>query len=399
MAVLSGGSRRTGRSRPAPSRRWSSWQGRHGDGALQSDWYLEKIGMRGASRLLPIAAGVLIVGISGLTAMTVISEPAQTELSVAASPSALEAQRSESLTVNVRDLAGDIAHLGMQLDSGEAGWLARHSSIHVQPDCQVLQMISRIICRGLRAGDTATITITGIPMHEGTSRYALTLCDCNSGDGSKPIIGSDGARINAPWAAPRPVEARWVESVQPEPIAAVSVTDANANPIPGATVMIAGGTSSARTAETGLAQIHLGPVASGNYTVVATADGYLNGGIVIQVPEFGSPSPHSIQLFDAPPVGTFVYHWKSTDWYVLQITGANPRYTFAGYEIEWHCYGDDWTSTAVSVTFGENRLEFGSLDVPFEPGQISRSFVPNGTLPDTTQPAPTGTCINGQNAW
>ncbi len=125
----------------------------------------------------------------------------------------------------------------------------------------------------------------------------------------------------------------------------------------------------------------------------------MNSGIQFSIPESGNPQPVAIQMPRAPPLGTFVWRWKSTEWSVMVISGGDPDSSIQGYDLEWHCYGNDWSRSDVTVTLGRDQLTFDGSDVPMGPGEISTSWVPNGSLPDTSQPAPAGTCVNGQNAW
>lgn len=192
---------------------------------------------------------------------------------------------------------------------------------------------------------------------------------------------------------------RLVNTVLPQRTVSVSVTDENGNALNGATVEVQGSDASAQTQSTGVAQVGLGSLTPGIYTLIAIDSGYVNTGAQFSIPESGNPPPVSIQMPWAPPLGTFVWHWKSTEWDVMVISGGNPDYTLQGYAIEWHCYGEDWSKSDVSVSLGRDQLTYGSTNVPMGPGAISTSWVPNGTLPDTSQPAPAGTCVNGQNAW
>jgi len=181
---------------------------------------------------------------------------------------------------------------------------------------------------------------------------------------------------------------------------AVTVTDDRGNALSGATVSVQGSSNAATTESTGVAQLGLGSLTPGIYTLVAIdRPGYINSGIQFSIPESGNPQPVAIQMPWAPPLGTFVWRWKSTEWSVMVISGGEPDFTLQGYNVEWHCYGNDWSRSDVTVALGRDQLTFDGSNVPMGPGAISTSWVLNGSLPDTTQPAPAGTCVNGQNAW
>jgi hypothetical protein len=125
----------------------------------------------------------------------------------------------------------------------------------------------------------------------------------------------------------------------------------------------------------------------------------MNAGTQITVPPVGDPPPISITMLWAPPLGTFVWQPKSTLYEVLVISGGDPSYAVSGYEVEWHCYSETWSRSNATVVLGRDQLNYNGTNIPMSPGAISKSFVLNGALPDTTHPAPAGTCINGQNAW
>jgi hypothetical protein len=192
---------------------------------------------------------------------------------------------------------------------------------------------------------------------------------------------------------------RLANQVLPQRSVAVSVTDENGNALSGATVGIQGSSVSATTESTGVAHLKLGSLSPGIYTMVAVDSGYINTGEQVSVSDSGDPPPVSIRMPWAPPLGTFVWQSKSTLWNVLVISGGDPNYTLQGYQIEWHCYGENWSRGDVSVSLGTDQLTYDGSNVPMGPGSISSSFKLDGALPNTSQPAPAGTCINGQNAW
>jgi hypothetical protein len=192
---------------------------------------------------------------------------------------------------------------------------------------------------------------------------------------------------------------RLANQVLSQKTVAVSVTDDNGNALNGATVTVEGSSASATTESTGVAHLGLGSLAAGIYTLVAVDNGYVNTGAQFSISDSGNPPPIAIRMPWAPPVGTFVWQSKSTLWNVLVITGGDPNYTLQGYQIEWHCYGENWSRSDVGVSLGTDQLTYNGSNVPMGPGTISTSFVRDGPLPNTSQPAPAGTCVNGQNAW
>jgi hypothetical protein len=192
---------------------------------------------------------------------------------------------------------------------------------------------------------------------------------------------------------------RLANQVLSQRTVAVSVTDDNGNALNGATVTVEGSAASATTESTGVAHIGLGSLAPGIYTLVATDTGYVNTGAQFSISDSGNPPPIAIRMPWAPPLGTFVWQSRSTLWNVLVIRGGDPNYTLQGYQIEWHCYGENWSRSDVAVSLGTDQLTYGGWNVPMGPGTISTSFVRDGPLPKTSQAAPVGTCVNGQNAW
>lgn len=341
-----------------------------------------------------VAVVVLAAGATAGFAVFYQPERVDVKISGPLQPTAL---RPSTWSFQVRNLGPTISDFGIQLCGGD-GWVAQHTIQSLSAGCQQPRSDEVILCGSMAQGDTSTISIDATPSAGGTYLYKATFCDCGGGR-SLNLLGPDSPRITVPGTSGPRYTDTWTEDVQPEPTASVTVTDLNGNALSGANVIVQGSSVSAATASTGVARLGLGPLDPGIYTVVATDNGYINTGAQITVPDFGDASPVSLQMPWAPPLGTFVWHSRSTLWDVLVVTGGSPDYTLQGYEIEWHCYGLDWSRTDVTVTLGRDQLTYNGLNIPMGPGAISTSFVLNGSLPDTSQPAPTGTCINGQNAW
>jgi hypothetical protein len=347
--------------------------------------------------VLLIAVGVVVlVAAIGTAGVLVLFPPERVDVKVAG-PSQVVALRPGTWTFQVRNLGPRVDDFGIQMSGGD-GWVAQHSITSASGGCDAQAKGDTLLCGALEQSETKTISVAANPNAAGTYSYTATFCDCSQGR-QMALLGPNSPRVTVPGSTPARYAETWSESVQPEPVAAVTVTDLNNNSLPGATVIVQGSSVAAVSATTGLARLGLGPLSPGIYTVVATDGGYINTGTQITVPDFGDATPVSLAMSWAPPIGTFVFHPHSTIYQVMVVTGGNPDYTLSGYIVEWHCYSLDWTTTAVTVTLGRDQLTWDGLDIPMRPGAISTSYVLNGRLPNTSKPAPAGTCVNGQNAW
>jgi hypothetical protein len=351
------------------------------------------MGSRRLALLIGTSASVLAGVLAGATYL-VLSVPERVDVTVGA-PAQEQVMRTSTWTFRVRNMGPAIQRFSVRLGGGDA-WLAQHEVLTTTHNCRAATAANLLVCGGLEPSDSETITLSATPKAGGDYSFSATFCDCADTSGAN-LLGPDSQRWGLPGTAPYTI--RWRETVLPEPQVAISVADDNGNAVAGATVGFQGSSVSGTTASTGVAQIGLGPLAPGIYTVIASAPGYVNTGSNVTVPEFGGPPATLIRMPYAPPLGTFVWHWKSTEWYLIRVTGGNPNYSLTGVDIEWHCFGNDWSTTGVTVTLGRDTLSFGSLSVPMGPGAISSSWIANGQLPDINAPAPDGTCINGQNAW
>jgi hypothetical protein len=353
----------------------------------------EIVGRRG---VILIGVGVLIVlGVASTAGVIALFPPERVEVTVA-SPAQSQVLRPGTWTFRVRNLGPVIGDFG--LDLGGGGWLQQHAITTSSPSCRQDSQAGLLLCGAIADSGSETISITATPSAAGSYFYRASFCDCSAGR-STPLLGPNSPRFTMPGGPTDRYAESWTEQVLAEPTAAVAVSDINGNALSGATVTVQGSSVSATTAATGIARLGLGPLASGIYTVIATHAGYVNTGTQISVPDSGDPQPVSITMIWAPPTGRFVWQPKSTLWEVMDISGGNPDYLLGGFLIEWHCYGNNWSRSDVAVILGRDQLTFDGANVPMGPGTLSRSFVLNGPLPDTTQLAPAGTCINGQNAW
>src|SRR5438270_11253294 len=102
----------------------------------------------------------------------------------------------------------------------------------------------------------------------------------------------------------------------------VGVSDANGKPLSGAQVWVDGSKQRSFTDATGNATLK--GLKVGVYQVEAGVDGYFRQRQAVTVESNGSPSPVSITLPFAPPLGTFVWQPKSTEWVTLSILNYDP---------------------------------------------------------------------------
>jgi hypothetical protein len=342
------------------------------------------------------AAALLLLAVAAVGVGVAVYQPARVDVRIAP-PTNVVALRPGTWTFQVRDLGPSIGDFGLQLAGGD-GWLAQHTVVSMSAPCQQTAS-AEILCGPVLQGETLTVAVQAKPNAGGNYSYKATFCDCSQGRPSD-LLGPDSPRFSFPGSTPQRYVEAWGEQVQPEPTAAVSVTDLNGNALSGASVSIQGSSVFGVTAPTGVAQLGLGPLGPGIYTVVATDHpGYMNVGTQVTVPDLGDAAPVALRMLWAPPIGTFVFHSHSTLYQVMVVSLVDPNYTLSGYVIEWHCYYGNWTNSSVTVTLGQDQITWDNLNVPMAPGKISSSWVLNGPLPDTSQPAPAGTCVNGQNAW
>src|SRR5204863_9389878 len=95
----------------------------------------------------------------------------------------------------------------------------------------------------------------------------------------------------------------------------VAVSDAAGQPLRGARVLLVGTKHDAMSDAAGNAAIH--GVDVGVYQVKAGKAGYVEESTHVTVAKGSDPEPQAITLPYSPPLGTFVYHPKSTEWLVL----------------------------------------------------------------------------------
>src|SRR5438552_1070444 len=119
----------------------------------------------------------------------------------------------------------------------------------------------------------------------------------------------------------------------------VAVSDESKQPLRGARVWLVGTTHDATSDAAGNASIH--GVKVGVYEVKAGKAGYVEQSTNVTVAKGSDPEPQSIALPYSPPLGTFVYHPKSTEWLVLHVASVDP-WNVTLRTIEWGCWVQTW---------------------------------------------------------
>lgn len=184
----------------------------------------------------------------------------------------------------------NIDDVGLRLSGGD-GWMAQHSIVSTSANCRLTARADLLLCGPIQPGETKTISVTATPKAAGSYSYQASFCDCSQ---SRQIAlrGPNSPRFTIPGSSPVRYTVRWTEVVLPEPTAAITVTDIYGIAVSGAKVIVQGSSVSAITASTGIAQLGLGPLGPGTYTVVATDAGYINTSAQITAPNFGDPQPY-----------------------------------------------------------------------------------------------------------
>src|SRR5919198_2539204 len=119
----------------------------------------------------------------------------------------------------------------------------------------------------------------------------------------------------------------------------VAVSDASGQPLRRVHVRLLGTTHDATSDASGNAAIH--DVKPGVYEVKAGKAGYVQESTHVTVAKGSDPEPQSIALPYAPPLGTFVYHPKSTEWLVLDVASVDPWHVTLR-TIEWGGWVQTW---------------------------------------------------------
>jgi hypothetical protein len=182
----------------------------------------------------------------------------------------------------------------------------------------------------------------------------------------------------------------------------VAVTNTGGQPLRGVDVRLVGTTHHDASDKSGNAAIH--GVDAGVYHVRAAKPGYVQGEAIVTVAKGSDPEPQSIALGYAPPRGTFVYHPKSTEWLVLDISGLDPLKATLR-TIEWGCWVQTWDhhdDQLLSLDEEKNELHgHPSIEI-IGPNMLDPSWarLTPGAIPDTSVDAePKGACNGSVAAW
>jgi len=182
----------------------------------------------------------------------------------------------------------------------------------------------------------------------------------------------------------------------------VAVTNHDGRPIRGVDVRLVGTRHNDTSDASGNAAIH--GVKPGIYDVRAGKLGYVQGEATVTVAKGSDPEPESIALAYRPPLGTFVYHPKSTEWLVLDIAGGDPVQVTLR-TIEWGCWVQTWDhhdDQPLKLDEEKNELHGHQSIEIIGPNSLDPSWrrLTAGTLPDTSVDAePKGACNGSVAAW
>ena len=185
----------------------------------------------------------------------------------------------------------------------------------------------------------------------------------------------------------------------------VGVADESGQPLVGALVWVDGGSQKATTDSTGNATLK--GLKAGIYQVEAGTHGYFRQRQSVTIDSHSGPAPISIALPFTPPLGTFVWQPKSTEWVALSITNYNPFQAVLNI-YEWGCFGNGWDQHApqqVQLDPANNRLSFGygsTIEI-VGPDKLNDAWTPSiggSGLPDTgVNVQPDGACNGDVAAW
>jgi hypothetical protein len=182
----------------------------------------------------------------------------------------------------------------------------------------------------------------------------------------------------------------------------VAVTTESGQPLRDARVWLLGTKHRATSDRAGNAAID--NVDAGIYQVNAVKPGYVRQSTHVTVVKGSDPDPESLALPYAPPLGTFVYHPKSTEWLVLDVASLDPwRVTLR--TIEWGCWVQTWDhhdDQSLSLDEHDNKLHgHPSIEIvgPKLLDASWRRLTPD-VLPDTSRDEePAGACKGADAAW
>jgi len=249
----------------------------------------------GLRRRLLVVAGVLVVLLAATaTAGLLLVKPVQRVSVTITSPTQLVALRPNLWTFEIHNMGPGISDLGLRL-TGADGWLTNHSIVYAGTGCRYEAQTDFVLCGSVQQGETRTISIAAAANAPGTHSYQVTFCDCGQ-NGQPAIAGPTAPQFAMPGSIAAPYVQTWTETVVSGPSVSVTVTDILGHPVSGATVTVLGSALSAITAATGVAQVALGPLGPGSYTVVATNPGSVSANAPITVPSVGDPPAATVVL-------------------------------------------------------------------------------------------------------
>jgi hypothetical protein len=182
----------------------------------------------------------------------------------------------------------------------------------------------------------------------------------------------------------------------------VAVSDASGQPLRRVHVWLVGTKHDATSDAAGNAAIH--GVKAGIYEVKAGKAGFVEQSTHVTVAKDSDPEPQEVTLPYAPPLGTFVYHPKSTEWLVLDVASIDPwRVTLR--TIEWGCWVQTWDhhdDQSPELDAKGSRLKgHPSIDIT-GPSSLDPAWqrVTPGAVPDTSNDEePKGACHGSVAAW
>jgi Carboxypeptidase regulatory-like domain len=182
----------------------------------------------------------------------------------------------------------------------------------------------------------------------------------------------------------------------------VAVSDASQQPLRNAHVWLVGTKHGATSDAAGNAAIH--GVKDGVYEVNAGKVGYVEQSTHVTVAKGSDPEPQAIALPYAPPLGRFVYHPKSTEWLVLDVTSVDP-WQVKLRTIEWGCWVQTWDhhdDQSLELDAKKSRLKgHPSIDIT-GPNSLDPAWqrLTPGAVPDTSKDEqPDGACNGSVAAW
>jgi len=187
-----------------------------------------------------------------------------------------------------------IGDLGLRLGGGD-GWLTQHDIVYTSAGCSQDTTSAVLLCGSLPSGATMTITVIATPKAPGGYSYGASFCDCSNGR-NITLFGPGAPRFLLPGASPPIYAQSWTETVLQEPSAMITVHDVYGAALSGVEVQVLGSSQTANTGPAGVADLGLGPLGPGTYTVAAAMPGYMTTTAEISVPAFGDATAAAIVM-------------------------------------------------------------------------------------------------------